>query len=228
MVPPAGHMRVANLSYSPPKPVVSHKTRLRYTAQHCIVQAPRTAALWRTKSLCQRSGTAVVRSGSLRARRKDDDYEDVLLDDDGLQADTGAGLIPSLLQGAWQFSGRAADTLTDVVSQFVPEGTSRAVVKTSVSAALVLFVLALAKSVLNFFLTAGLVILGLYVATRIFGIQISESDGAGVSKRPGAQGKARQRRASRPPGGGPGLGAGDADEDDVVDVWFENVNRRRK
>lgn len=61
------------------------------------------------------------------------------------------------------------DGLTDLSLQLVPVDTPYDVVRAGVTGALILCVLSLVKGVLSLFVTAGTLLLGAFIATRIYG-----------------------------------------------------------
>lgn len=103
--------------------------------------------------------------------------DDVELDDGDFDEEReGFGLGPFLRQ-AWSALLSITDRLTDVVYDYVPADVSRSTVSLAVKAGLLLVLIGFARSILGFLLTVGTVVLGLFVASRVLGIE-SGSSGA--------------------------------------------------
>ncbi|KAL4435436.1 hypothetical protein ABPG77_006198 [Micractinium sp. CCAP 211/92] len=123
--------------------------------------------------------------------------------------------------------------ITDVALQFAPADASPAVVRVAVNAGLVLVALSFVKSVLSFFLTLGSIILGAYVAVKVFGVDVAgvtgslgggdagrASSGSGGRPRSAAKRKPDPRAPQSEFKGLLGWGRGE-DDDGLLDVRFE-------
>lgn len=96
-----------------------------------------------------------------------------------------------LLQQMVSASGVVIDKLTELALQFAPEDASPSVVRTSVAGAMVLVVLSFVKGIVSFILTVGTLMLGAYVAVRVFGIE------AGTPQRDASKGTAKKSSKRR-------------------------------
>ncbi|KAK9901308.1 hypothetical protein WJX75_005640 [Coccomyxa subellipsoidea] len=85
-------------------------------------------------------------------------------------ADRGFSL-GAILGQAWSALLGVTDRLTDLVYDYVPADVSRPTVHLAVNAGLLLVLIGFARSILGFLLTVGTVVLGLFVASRVLGIE---------------------------------------------------------
>ncbi|PSC70085.1 KRAB-A domain-containing 2-like [Micractinium conductrix] len=152
----------------------------------------------------ERAATAAYRrraAARVQSRRSSKDYDQdyVEFDDEEDWEQTGTSIqgpgLGPILNTALRGVGAVADRLTDVALQFVPADVSPGVVRVAVSAGLVLLALSFVKSILSFFLTLGSIVLGAYVAVRVFGIDVPGVSGA-VG---GGSGSSSGKRGERPP-----------------------------
>jgi len=109
------------------------------------------------------SSSASNRRASLRvsAQRDRDGYADY--DEDF--ADGGG----SLVTGVFGSVLGALNGITDVIADALPTPLPRPVVGVAVKGGLALIVLGFAKSLLSFVTTIGTIVLGLYIASKVFG-----------------------------------------------------------
>ena len=131
----------------------------------------------------------------------------------------------SILQQAFTASGLVIDRLTEIALNFAPEDVSYSVVRTAVSGGLALIALSFVKGVLSFFLTIGTLLLGAYVAVRIFGI---EEVPAGIGNMRTAQKKKpnlnkRTKRAKKKNSGGKGRSGENSDQGFGVGRIFDII-----
>ncbi|KAL4419811.1 hypothetical protein ABPG75_006909 [Micractinium tetrahymenae] len=164
-----------------------------------------------------------------------DDEEEWEQQGSTVQAPGLGPIFSTALRGVNAISGK----LTDIALQFAPADASPGVVRVAVNAGLVLVALSFVKSVLSFFLTLGSIILGAYVAVKVFGLDV-----AGVTSSMGGGDPGRGGGGARGGGGGGGrprsagkrkpdprapqsefkglMGPGSERNDDgLLDVWFE-------
>lgn len=113
------------------------------------------------------------------------------------------GLGP-ILSTALRGVNAVSAKLTDIALQFAPADASPGVVRVAVNAGLVLVALSFVKSVLSFFLTLGSIILGAYVAVKVFGVDVAgvagsmgSGDASRVGGRGGRGGDGRPRSAGK-------------------------------
>lgn len=120
------------------------------------------------------------------------------------------------------------DRFVDVIYDLFPAGTSRSVVETTTKGGLLLVTLAFASSILSFLLNAGFVVLGLYVAAKVFQVDIggisgrqnNNEDVSGNNANPSVPPRrSKPRRKYR-------TDAGQA-VSDLTDVWFERKPRKQ-
>lgn len=183
--------------------------------------APASSGGWRAgRQLC-------VPVQARRSDRQDFDRDYVHFDDEEDWEQSGTTIQPGvgpILSTTLRGLSAITDRLTGVALQLAPADASPAVVRVAVSAGLVLLALSFVKSLLSFSLTLGTIILGAYVAVKVFGLDVAGvSGGRGRTRtRQQQQGKRRPDPRGRQSEFKGLLGSGSKeDEDGLLDVWFE-------
>jgi len=88
------------------------------------------------------------------------------------------------------------DGLTDISIQFVPQGTPYDAVRAGVTGALILCGLSLVKGVLSLFMTIGTLLLGAFVAVRIYGTGLSDNNT--IVTEPSRRNSCKARKGPKP------------------------------
>lgn len=171
-----------------------------------------------------------------RADREDYDTDYVQFDDEEDWEQRGTTIKPGvgpIFSTAMRGLTAVSERLADVALQFAPADASPGAVRVAVNVGLVLLALSFVKSLLSFFLTLGTIVLGAYVAVRVFGIDVpgvsgplggGTIGGSSTPNRPKQQQQQKRRLNPRSKQsefqGLLGSGSGE-DEDGLLDVWFE-------
>ncbi|KAL6770159.1 hypothetical protein ACKKBG_A33830 [Auxenochlorella protothecoides x Auxenochlorella symbiontica] len=175
----------------------------------------------------------------LRAwRERDEPLEDRVIfdgeedwEEGGTNVTSGLGALPG---AALRLLGTLADRITATAVQLAPQDVSPGVVKTAVNAGLIIVLLGFARSILSFLVTIGTLVLGAYLAIKVFRINIPtlNQDRGDGRHRGGPQGGSRrtQSGAARYRSEFQGLlGARDAvKNDDLMDVVFAPKQKKGK
>ncbi|BDA45438.1 hypothetical protein COCOBI_07-2250 [Coccomyxa sp. Obi] len=183
-----------------------------------------------SSSFGRRCGLGRAQSAIVYAQRRRPVEDDVELDDGDFDEEReGFGLGPFIKQ-AWSALLSITDRLTDVVYDYVPADVSRSTVSLAVKAGFLLVLIGFARSILGFLLTVGTVVLGLFVASRVLGIEAGSGAARPQGKKKGDRwGSGGSRNQRPPPPRQPRrLPSGVARDSDVVDVWFDTKESQKE
>ncbi|EIE20187.1 hypothetical protein COCSUDRAFT_34065 [Coccomyxa subellipsoidea C-169] len=125
------------------------------------------------------------RSALVYAQRRRPVEDEVELDDGDFASDGEGFSLGGILGQAWSALLGVTDRLTDIVYDYVPDDVSRPTVNLAVKAGLLLVIIGFARSILGFLLTVGTVVLGLFVASRVLGIEAGSGAARPKSKKKG-------------------------------------------
>ncbi|CAL8470962.1 g10504 [Coccomyxa elongata] len=135
----------------------------------------------------RRCGLGRAQFARAYAQRRRPVEDDVELDDGDFDEDREGFGLGIFVGQAWSALLSITDRLTDVVYDYVPADVSRSTVSLAVKAGLLLVLIGFARSILGFLLTVGTVMLGLFVASRVLGIEADSSAARPQGKKKGGR-----------------------------------------